>query len=145
MTITQKISELEDRYPVYFLVLRVALGMILAIRGIYFLTAIQPLYSVIKASRLGELNMDMSLALIVCWVHTLGGTFIILGLLTKISVWAQIPIVLGAVIFINLNSNLPHTFQDLLLSLLVLMLLLVFAITGGGKISMDNYSKKHLL
>ena len=145
MTITHKISALEDRYPVYFLILRVALGMILAIRGIYFLTAIQPLYSVIKESRLGELNMDMSLALIVCWVHTLGGTFIILGLLTRISVWAQIPIVLGAVIFINLNSNLPHTFQDLLLSLLVLMLLLVFAITGGGKISMDNYSKKHLL
>jgi uncharacterized membrane protein YphA (DoxX/SURF4 family) len=145
MTITHKISALEDRYPVYFLILRVALGMILAIRGIYFLTAIQPLYSVIKASRLGELNMDMSLALIVCWVHTLGGTFIILGLLTRISIWAQIPIVLGAVIFINLNSGLPHTFQDLLLSLLVLMLLLVFAITGGGKISMDNYSKKHLL
>jgi putative oxidoreductase len=145
MTITHKVSALEDRYPVYFLILRVALGMILAIRGIYFLTAIQPLYSVIKASRLGELNMDMSLALIVCWVHTLGGTFIILGLLTRISVWAQIPIVLGAVLFINLNSDLPHTFQDLLLSLLVLMLLLVFAITGGGKISMDNYSKKHLL
>jgi putative oxidoreductase len=145
MTITHRISALEDRYPVYFLILRVALGMILAIRGIYFLTAIQPLYSVIKASRLGELNMDMTLALIVCWVHTLGGTFIILGLLTKISVWAQIPIVLGAVIFINTNSDLPHTFQDLLLSLLVLILLLVFAITGGGKISMDNYSKKHLL
>jgi len=145
MTITHKISALEDRYPVYFLVLRVALGMILAIRGIYFLTAIQPLYSVIKASRLGELNMDMTLALIVCWVHTLGGTFIILGLLTKISVWAQIPIILGAVIFINLNPSLPHTFQDLLLSLVVLILLSVFAITGGGKISMDNYSKKHLL
>jgi putative oxidoreductase len=145
MTITHRVSALEDRYPVYFLILRVALGMILAIRGIYFLTTIQPLYSVIKASRLGELNMDMTLALIVCWVHTLGGTFIILGLLTKISVWAQIPIVLGAVIFINTNSDLPHTFQDLLLSLLVLILLLVFAITGGGKISMDNYSKKHLL
>jgi putative oxidoreductase len=145
MTITHRISALEDRYPVYFLILRVALGMILAIRGIYFLTAIQPLYSVIKASRLGELNMDMTLALIVCWVHTLGGTFIILGLLTKISVWAQIPIVFGAVIFININSDLPHTFQDLFLSLIVLILLLVFAITGGGKISMDNYSKKHLL
>jgi putative oxidoreductase len=145
MTITHRISELEDRYPVYFLILRVALGMILAIRGIYFLTAIQPLYSVIRESRLGELNMDMTLALFVCWAHTLGGTFIILGLLTRISVWVQIPIVLGAVIFINLNPSLPHTFQDLLLSILVLILLLVFAIAGGGKLSMDNYSKKHLL
>jgi putative oxidoreductase len=145
MNMTNKISAWEGTHPVYFLILRVALGMILAIRGIYFLTAIQPLYSVIRESRLGELNMDKSLALVICWVHTLGGTFIILGLLTRISAWAQIPIVLGAIVFINLNNSLPHTFQDLLLSILVLALSVLFALTGGGKISMDYYVKEHLL
>lgn len=145
MNITNKIISWEDHHPVYFLVLRVALGMILAIRGIYFLTAIQPLYSLIRESRLGQLNMNMSLALVICWVHILGGTFLILGLLTRIAAWAQIPIVLGAVLFIHLNSNLPHTFQDLLLSLLVLVLSVVFALAGDGKISMDNYAREHLL
>ncbi len=145
MDITNKFSAWEDHHPVYFLALRVALGMILAIRGIYFLTAIQPLYSVIRESSLGQLNMDKILALVICWVHTLGGTFLILGLLTRVSAWAQIPIVLGAILFINLNSGLPHTFQDLLLSILVLLLSFIFAMAGGGKFSMDNYAKEHLL
>ena len=142
---TNKIYAWEDKFPAVYTILRVALGMILAIRGIYFLTTIQPLYAVIKESKLGELNMSMPLALIICWAHTLGGTFIILGLLTRISAWVQIPIVLGAVIFINIGINLSRTFPDLLLSILVLLLLIIFAIGGGGKISMDNYAKEHLL
>jgi uncharacterized membrane protein YphA (DoxX/SURF4 family) len=89
--------------------------------------------------------MNMPLALFVCWVHLLGGTFIILGFLTRISVWAQIPIILGAIFFINLNNGLPHSFPELLLSIFVLILLILFAMTGGGKISMDRYLKKHLL
>ena len=101
--------------------------MTLAIRGIYYITTIQPLYSLIKESRLGEFNMNMPLAMFVSWVHTLGGTFIILGLLTRISAWAQIPIVLGAIIFINLNNSLSHSFPELLLSVVVLILLFVFA------------------
>jgi uncharacterized membrane protein YphA (DoxX/SURF4 family) len=145
MNMTNKITASEDKFPALYVVLRVALGMILAIRGIYFLTTIQPLYAVIKESRLGELNMSMPLALFICWAHTLGGTFIILGLLTRISAWVQIPIVLGAVIFINMGNNLAHTYPDLLLSIFVLLLLIIFALGGGGKISMDNYAKEHLL
>jgi putative oxidoreductase len=145
MNLPGKISSWDDRYPFLFVILRVALGLILAIRGLYFLTSIQPLYYLIQGSRLSRLNMNMPLALFVCWVHLLGGTFIILGFLTRISVWAQIPIILGAIFFINLNNGLPHSFPELLLSIFVLILLILFAMTGGGKISMDRYLKKHLL
>jgi len=145
MNISKRISAWEDTHSLFFLLLRVALGMTLAIRGIYYITTIQPLYSLIKESKLGEFNMNMPLAMFVSWVHTLGGTFIILGLLTRISAWAQIPIVLGAVIFINLNNSLSRSFPELLLSVVVLILLFVFALAGGGKISMDEYAKTHLL
>jgi putative oxidoreductase len=145
MNIAGKISAWDDKYPYLYVFLRVVLGFILAIRGIYFLTAIQPLFTLIKGSRLSELNMNMPLALFVCWVHLLGGTFIILGLLTRISAWAQIPIILGAIFFINLNNNLAKTFPELLLSVFVLILLIPFALTGGGKISMDRYAKGHSL
>ena len=144
MNISDKLSALDNKYPVLFAVLRVALGLILAIRGISFLTTIQPLYYLIKDSRLNEFNIDMPLALFVCWAHTLGGTFIVLGLLTRIAVWVQIPIVLGAIFFINYN-NLLFTYSDLLLAIVVLILLILFAFIGGGKISMDNYVKGHLL
>lgn len=145
MNISNQIIAWEDKNPVLFVVLRVVLGFILVIRGIYFLTTIEPLYHLIKGSKLSELNMNMPLALFICWVHTLGGTFIILGLLTRIAVWAQIPIILGAIIFINLNQNLSATFPGLLLSIFVLILLILFAVAGGGKFSMDNYVKGHLL
>ena len=145
MNLPAKISSWDDRYPFLFVILRVALGLILAIRGLYFLTTIQPLFYLIKGSSLSRLNMNMPLALFLCWVHILGGTFIVLGFLTRISAWAQIPIILGAIFFINLNNGLPHSFPELLLSVFVLILLVLFAFTGGGKISMDQYAKKHLL
>ena len=145
MNISKKISGWEDKHSLFFLILRVALGMTLAIRGIYYMIAIQPLYSLIRESRLNQFNMNMPLALIISGVHTLGGAFIILGFLTKIAAWAQIPIVLGAIIFINLNNSLSQTYTELLLSVVVLLLSVIFALGGGGKISMDNYAKEHLL
>jgi putative oxidoreductase len=145
MNIHGKISGWDDKYPFLFVILRVILGFILAIRGIFFLTSIQPLFHLIKSSSLSELNMNMTLALVICWVHLLGGTFIILGLLTRISAWAQIPILIGAILFINLNGGLSQSFSELILSVFVLILSALFAIAGGGRISMDKYAKTHLL
>jgi putative oxidoreductase len=145
MNIPGKISAWDNKYPFLFVILRIMLGLILAIRGIYYITSIQPLFHLIKNSSLNELNMNMTLALFICWVHILGGTFIILGLLTRISAWIQIPILIGAIIFINLNSSLSHSYSELLLSIFVLILSAIFALAGGGSISMDKYAKTHLL
>jgi putative oxidoreductase len=145
MNMPGKISAWDDKYPFLYVILRVALGMILTIRGVFFLTSIEPLFHLIRSSSLNELNMNMTLALFVCWAHLLGGTFIVLGFLTRVSASVQIPILLGAIIFINLNSRIAFSFPELLLSVVVLILSVFFALGGGGKISMDNYAKRHLL
>ena len=145
MSIPGKISAWDDKYPYVFVIIRTALGITLAFRGISFLTTIQPLFHLIQSSSLNELNINMTLALFICWIHLLGGTFIILGLLTRISAWAQVPILLGAIFFVNLNGRLSNGFTELLLSVLVLILSVWFAWAGGGKISMDNFLKKTLL
>ena len=145
MNMPGRISGWDNRYPFLLVILRIALGIILAIRGISFLRSIQPLFHLIRSSTLSTLNMNMGLALFISWVHLLGGTLIIIGLLTRIAAWAQIPILLGAIFLINLNSSLSQGFSELLLSILVLILSAFFAWTGGGKISMDNYAKTHLL
>jgi putative oxidoreductase len=144
MNMPVKISVWDEKYPILFIALRVALGMILVIRGIFFLTDIQPLFHLINNSSLSRLNINKPLALLICWVHLLGGTFIILGLLTRISAWAQVPIMLGAIIFVNLNYGSPH-FSELLLAVIVLILSIRFGITGAGKFSMDYHLKGHLL
>ena len=145
MSIPGKISEWDDKYPFVFVILRVALGIILAFRGISFLMTIQPLFHLIQSSSLNELNINMTLALFISWVHLLGGTFIILGLLTRVSAWAQVPILLGAIFFIHLNGRLSNGISELLLAILVLILSVWFAWAGGGKISMDHYLKRTLL
>jgi putative oxidoreductase len=145
MSMPGKIAEWDDKYPYVFVILRVALGIILAFRGISFLSTIQPLFHLIQSSSLNELNINMTLALFISWVHLLGGTFIILGLLTRVSAWAQVPILLGAIFFIHLNSRLSNGVSELLLALLVLILSVWFAWAGGGKISMDHFLKRRLL
>jgi uncharacterized membrane protein YphA (DoxX/SURF4 family) len=145
MSIPGKISEWDDKYPAVFVILRIALGIILAFRGISFLTTIQPLFRLIQTSSLNELNINMTLALFVSWVHLLGGTFIILGLLTRVSAWAQVPILLGAIFFVHLNSRLSSGISELFLAVFVLILSVWFALAGGGKISMDSYLKRRLL
>jgi putative oxidoreductase len=144
MNLTYQIRKWDITYPLWFTIFRVMLGLCLAIRGIYFLNNVQSLQEVIENSSLNTLDLSLLLAMIITWIHILGGTLIILGLLTRIAVWAQLPILLGAIIFINKNG-MALTHADLLFTLFILVLLVLFALEGGGKNSMDHYLKKHLL
>ena len=75
MNLPAKISSWDDKYPYLFVILRIALGLILAIRGLYYLTSIQPLFYLIKDSSLSKLNLNMPLALFVCWAHIIRRNF----------------------------------------------------------------------
>ena len=146
MNIVYQKKRWDITYPLLFTIFRVILGLCLAIRGIYFLNNMLPLQQIIEGAKLNTLNLNMALALLIMGVHILGGTFIVLGLKTRIAVWAQIPIVLGAIIFINIRNALLFTsYTDLLFSIFILLLLVLFAFEGGGKISMDCHLRNHLL
>jgi putative oxidoreductase len=144
MNLTYQIKQWYFAHPIGFTILRVALGVCLAIQGIYFLNNTQILLNVIEDSQLHKLNINSLLTFIITWAHIFGGTFIILGLITRISVWAQVPIILGAIIFVNKNNIFTVHF-DLLLSVIILIALLFFAFEGAGPISMDEYVKKEVL
>jgi uncharacterized membrane protein YphA (DoxX/SURF4 family) len=81
----------------------------------------------------------------VTFAHLLGGVLIIVGLLTRIAVIAQIPVLLGAVFFINARSGIFSLQSEFGLSLLVLLLLIFFLVEGGGPFSLDKFIKTHLL
>jgi len=144
MNLTYQIKQWYFAHPLGFTILRVALGVCLVIQGIYFLNNVQALQKVIEGSLLNKLNISILLTIIITWAHLFGGTFIILGLITRIAVWVQVPITLGAIIFINKNDIFTAHF-DLLLSAFILLSLIFFAFEGAGPISMDEYVKKELL
>ena len=74
----------------------------------------------------------------VIFAHLIGGAMLTLGLLTRFSALAQIPILAGAVFIVHRQDGLFAMGQSLELSALVLFLLVVIAVSGAGKLSLDH-------
>jgi putative oxidoreductase len=81
----------------------------------------------------------------VAFSHLVGGILIAMGLLTRIAILFQIPILLGAVFLVNIQNGLIAVSNNLEFefSVIVLILLIVFLIFGSGKFSVDNWMKRH--
>jgi putative oxidoreductase len=126
-------------HPRWLVVLRVALGLCLFIKGFSFMMNATIL------ERFVEYNPTFSkawwLPIAITWAHLLGGVLIIVGLLTRYAILLQIPIVLGAVIFLSKNSVLGSG-PELAFSIFILLFLIFFLIEGGGPLSFDNYFKR---
>jgi uncharacterized membrane protein YphA (DoxX/SURF4 family) len=68
------------------------------------------------------------------------GAMMTFGILTRLSALLQLPLVFGAVFFVNLFESPLNT--ELWLSIICLVLLLVFLVIGSGRFSLDSYFKK---
>jgi putative oxidoreductase len=54
----------------------------------------------------------------------------------------QMPIVLGAILFVNITKGLSFLNTELWLSITVFLLLVLFWIVGSGKFSADNWIRE---
>lgn len=116
--------------------LRIALGVFLFIKGLHFMGNTQNLIDLIKPIQ----NLAGSMIAIhyVAPAHLVGGLLIIFGLLTRWSILAQLPIIIGAII-INFAGEMNST--NLILSVSTLVLCIFFLFYGSGKRSADYYFK----
>lgn len=115
---------------------RMALGVILFLKGVTFITNLEYLQDLI--SPFDKFGGGMILLHYIASAHILGGILIVFGLLTRWAIIAQLPILIGAVI-INFMGEM-HS-QNLFLSLLTLAICIFFLIYGSGKHSADYYFK----
>lgn len=127
-------------HPRWLVVLRVVLGICLILKGIFFLVNTSTLEELVKGSLVA--NRTDWLVIFITWSHLLGGFLIIIGLLTRWAVLLNIPILMGAIIFINTQRDYFGAFE-MPFALLVLVLLIFFLVEGGGPISLDNFFSKH--
>lgn len=127
-------------HPRWLVVLRVVLGVCLFFKGIFFLVNTSTLEELVKGSLVA--NRTDWLVILITWSHLLGGFLILIGLMTRWAVVVQIPILMGAIIFINTQRDAFGAFE-LPFALLVLVLLIFFLVEGGGPISLDNFFSKH--
>jgi len=128
--------------PNWVSILRVVLGVCLIYKGIDFIQHKDQLESFFAQSKTLK-NLAWSVD-ILPWVHIIGGIMILVGLLTRVMALIQIPIVLGAVVFVNITEAAKVQQSELPFSFLMLVLVIVFFIEGGGYMSLDNYIRKPL-
>lgn len=120
-------------------ILRNVLGLILIVKGILYLKDTTDLSTLIQKTGIGYFSTNSeNLALFISIASIVGGTFIVIGLLTRISSLVQIPILIVAIIFVNIK-NISYGPGELILSLFVLVLLIIFIKKGAGNASVDKY------
>jgi uncharacterized membrane protein YphA (DoxX/SURF4 family) len=74
--------------------------------------------------------------------HLLGGFFIMIGLHTRLACLSQIPILVGAIVLLRSSANGNVPAGEMVLSIVVLALLLVFLVMGNGPWSYDKMFKE---
>lgn len=112
--------------------IRIFLGIALLIRGIMLFINPDSLTQLEGAS---QFYWSFSYVII---LHILGGALLAVGFATRIAALLQIPVLFGAVFFVHLQQGLVVVEQSFELSVLVLVLLTIFFLFGGGKISVDE-------
>ena len=120
--------------------LRIGLGLVILAKGIEFGQHPLDARSVIDNSPLDF--MDLLAVHYVIMGQLVGGVLIILGLVTRLAVAAQIPILAGAVFFIQ-NHGIVSFYNGRLFAIVILALLLLFLWYGSGYFSVDGYMKRH--
>ena len=143
MNLLQRIDRWgEAHHPRWLDVVRVLLGVFLFYKGVVFIQNIDVLKTVINQSPFLTV-LSFWLAHYIVFAHLAGGILIVLGLLTRVAILAQLPILLGALIFVHTPTGLFDVHSETGLSILVLLLLCIFLIEGSGPISYDGYMRRH--
>lgn len=142
MNAIQRVERWGDtHHPAWLDIVRIALGLLLFMRGVSFISDTDQLKSL-----LGGLNFGlwtMTAVHYVAFAHLVGGLLIALGCLTRIAAWFQVPILFVAVFFVNISRGFSYVNSELWLSLLTLALLLLFAVAGSGRFSADAFMRHY--
>jgi putative oxidoreductase len=124
----------QTHHPFWIDYLRIPFGAILVAKGLFFIYNSTELVQVTQQYHVGNAYL---LACFISWAHIIGGLFISLGLLTRLAVITQLPILFGAVFFINTHLDRMSGNGELLLSIIMLLLLICYLIEGPGEFSID--------
>ena len=140
----RELEKNKSGQPKWLTIFRIALGLILFWKGISFIHDSLSLQAMVKSAGLSMLDKNAEVVgLIITYINLLGGLLILAGLFTRWVSIVQIPILIGAVFFVNAKAGVHENNFELVLSGIVLILLIVFVIKGSGVISADEYFRNY--
>lgn len=143
MNILHSIERWGDaHHPKWLDFIRILLGIFLFLKGVEFINNMERLTALMERSEfLGSISLGI-LAHYIVFAHLVGGALIAFGLLTRMAALIQIPILLGAILFINSDLGIFTPHAELWMSILILGMLIFFLVAGSGPISVDEWMKK---
>src|ERR1041384_4188335 len=119
--------------------IRMYLGVGLMLKAIGFMQTRNNLMDLIGQGGPGVLG-PMFVASSIILAHLCGGLFLALGLATRIAALVQIPILVGAIFFVELPRLGAVEFAgNFELAVMVLYLLVVITLFGPGRLSVDGW------
>jgi uncharacterized membrane protein YphA (DoxX/SURF4 family) len=123
---------------------RIVLGIFLTYKGLEFITNMDELE--MTASGINVYFAGAALAHYVVFAHILGGPLIAFGLFTRILSVMNLPILIGAVIFVNAPRGFLSvgSHMELEISLIILAGLIIFTVFGAGKYSLDAKRRREM-
>ena len=122
--------------PVWMDGLRIVLGLFLFVKGALFLEHTSDVFQIFSAEQ--DILSAGKAHLLTSAVHMIGGLMIAFGMLTRLALLCQIPILIGALMIVNPQRGVNLGNTELIVSLLVTGLLIFFMIVGPGRYSIDN-------
>jgi putative oxidoreductase len=129
----------DAHHPKMLDIIRMLVGLLLVVKGyVYFIHA-GYIRDLIIENKLINQSEDLISAIIfyTTYVQLVGGTMIFLGLFTRLAAILLLPIVFGAIFFVNILN--PFFNAELWLSILVMALLVLFIVIGSGPLSLDRF------
>ena len=141
MNLVQRVEHWGDtHHPQWLDIIRILLGVFLCYKGVDFLMNMGSMLSLITNKMSFGSFSSMLMSNYIAFAHILGGILLILGSLTRFACIINIPILLGAIIFVNTEMYRP--FSALLLPVVVLLLLICFLVVGNGPLTFLKTAEK---
>ncbi len=129
--------------PGWLDIFRIVLGAFITFKGLFYITHMNELE--LTTSGINVYFAGVVLTHYIVFAHILGGPLIVFGLFTRIVSVIQLPILIGALIFVNLPKGiLSVANMELWVSAVVLAGLVVFIIFGAGRFSLDEKRRKEI-
>jgi len=138
MNLVQRVEHWGDaHHPQWLDIVRILLGVFLCYKGIDFLMNMGAMLGLITNRMSFGSFTEMMMGNYISFAHILGGILLILGVLTRFACLLQLPILLGAVFFVN--TSLYRPFSETLVAILVLLLLVLFLVVGNGPVQLLKF------
>jgi len=142
MNLVQRVEHWGDaHHPRWLDFVRIGLGIFLCFKGVDFLNNMSAMLNLITSKMSFGSFTSMLMSNYIAFAHILGGILLILGVLTRFACVIQLPILLGAIFFIGLSPDMYRPLSEVLLSIGVFLLLVVFLVIGNGPLQFLKFSE----